>query len=44
MFADILAETRETYSGPLVMGEDLTSFEVGETVTVVPSPLSPTDN
>ncbi len=42
--ADILAETRETYSGPLVMGEDLTSFEVGETVTVVPSPLSPTGN
>ena len=31
---DVLAETRETYSGPLAVGEDLMAFEVGETVTV----------
>jgi ribonuclease Z len=31
---DIVAETRETYSGPLEVGEDLTSFEIGDTVTV----------
>jgi ribonuclease Z len=31
---DIVAETRQTYSGPLVVGEDLTVFEIGETVTV----------
>jgi ribonuclease Z len=36
----IVAETRETYDGPLVVGEDLMSFEIGETVTVLPpSPL-----
>ena len=31
---DIVAGTRETYSGPLQVGEDLMSFEVGDTVTV----------
>ncbi len=31
---DVLAQTRETYSGPLEIGEDLTSFEIGETVAV----------
>jgi ribonuclease Z len=31
---DILAQTRETYDGPLEMGEDLMSFEIGDTVTV----------
>jgi ribonuclease Z len=31
---DILAETRETYLGPLVVGEDLMSFEIGDTVSV----------
>jgi len=31
---DMLAETRQTYSGPLVAGEDLMAFEIGETVTV----------
>ena len=31
---DLLAETRHTYDGPLVLGEDLMSFEIGETVTV----------
>jgi len=32
--ADMVAETRETYDGPLVVGEDLMAFEIGETVTV----------
>lgn len=33
--AELLAETRETYDGPLVAGEDLMAFEIGrETVTV----------
>jgi ribonuclease Z len=31
---DIVAETRETYGGPLVVGEDLMAFDIGETVTV----------
>lgn len=31
---DLIAATRETYAGPLVVGEDLMSFEIGETVTV----------
>ena len=31
---DSVAQTRQTYSGPLEAGEDLTSFEIGETVTV----------
>jgi len=31
---DLLAETRQTYDGPLELGEDLMSFEIGETVTV----------
>jgi ribonuclease Z len=31
---DMLAETRQTYGGPLVAGEDLMAFEIGETVTV----------
>jgi ribonuclease Z len=32
--ADVLTLTRETYDGPLVAGEDLMSFEIGETVAV----------
>jgi ribonuclease Z len=32
--ADLVAETRQTYDGPLEVGEDLTAFEIGETVTV----------
>ena len=32
--ADIIAETRQTYDGPLLVGEDLMSFEIGDTVTV----------
>jgi ribonuclease Z len=31
---DVVAETREAYSGPLVVGEDLMVFDIGETVTV----------
>jgi ribonuclease Z len=31
---DLLAEARKTYGGPLVVGEDLMSFEIGETVQV----------
>lgn len=30
----IVAETRQTYDGPLQLGEDLMSFEIGETITV----------
>jgi ribonuclease Z len=30
---DILAETRETYAGPLVVGEDLMTFEIGDAVS-----------
>jgi ribonuclease Z len=31
---DLVAETRQTYSGPLEVGQDLISFEIGDTVTV----------
>jgi ribonuclease Z len=31
---EIVAETRQTYDGPLVVGEDLMVFEIGETVSV----------
>jgi ribonuclease Z len=34
--AEIEAETRQTYAGPLQFGEDLMAFEVGDTVTVQP--------
>jgi ribonuclease Z len=34
--ADIEAETRQTYAGPLQFGEDLMAFEIGDTVTVHP--------
>ena len=32
--AEIVAETRQTYGGPLVVGEDLMAFEIGDTVSV----------
>ena len=32
--AELIAETRQTYSGPLEVGEDLMRFEIGETVKV----------
>jgi ribonuclease Z len=31
---ELVAATRETYDGPLQVGEDLMSFEIGDTVTV----------
>ena len=31
---DLIAQTRETYAGLLEVGEDLMSFEIGDTVTV----------
>jgi ribonuclease Z len=31
---DLIAETRQTYSGPLEIGEDLMSFEIAETIKV----------
>ncbi len=31
---DLVAETRQTYAGPLEVGEDLMSFEIGDEVTV----------
>jgi ribonuclease Z len=38
---DLMAETRQTYDGPLEMGEDLMSFEIGDTVTVRRAQSSP---
>jgi ribonuclease Z len=38
---DIVAETRQTYSGPLAVGEDLMTFDVGEVVKVRRFQLSP---
>ena len=32
--ADLTAETRKTYGGPLEIGEDLMCFDIGETVLV----------
>ena len=31
---DVIAQTRETYRGPIELGEDLMSFEIGDMVTV----------
>ncbi|WP_157863311.1 MBL fold metallo-hydrolase [Bradyrhizobium tropiciagri] len=31
---ELITATRETYAGPLVIGEDLMSFEIGESVTI----------
>jgi ribonuclease Z len=31
---DLVAETRQTYGGPLQVGEDLMQFEIGDHVTV----------
>jgi len=31
---DLITETRQTYDGPLEIGQDLMQFEIGETVTV----------
>ncbi len=40
--ADMIAQTRETYEGPLEVGEDLMCFEIGETISVRRSPLGQT--
>ena len=37
---DMIAETRRTYAGPLVMGEDLMSFDIGATVAVRRPPVA----
>jgi ribonuclease Z len=31
---DLIAQTRQTYAGPLQVGEDLMSFEIGDAVRV----------
>jgi ribonuclease Z len=41
---DIVAETRRSYGGPLVVGEDLMAFEIGETVSVHRLQLSSPSN
>src|SRR5712691_52826 len=33
---ELVARTRKTYAGPLVVGADLMSFDVGDSVTVAP--------
>jgi ribonuclease Z len=37
---DIVAETREAYGGPLVVGEDLMAFDIGDAVAVSRWPAS----
>jgi ribonuclease Z len=32
--ADVIAETRQSYDGPLQIGEDLMSFEIGKEISV----------
>jgi ribonuclease Z len=31
---ELIAEVRQTYDGPLEVGEDLMSFEIGDTIAV----------
>jgi ribonuclease Z len=31
---DLIAQTRQTYDGPLEVGEDLMRFEIGEDISV----------
>jgi hypothetical protein len=31
---DVATQTRETYAGPLAIGEDLMSFEIDDSVTI----------
>ena len=33
--ADLVAQTRETYDGPLEVGEDLMQFDIGESVRII---------
>jgi ribonuclease Z len=37
--SQIVTRTRRTYAGPLTLGEDLMSFDVGSTVTVTKHPI-----
>ena len=37
--SDLIAETRKSYDGPLEVGEDLTCFEIGQTVSVKRPPM-----
>jgi ribonuclease Z len=39
LLSELVAETRQTYDGPLEVGEDLMSFEIGDTVTARRSKL-----
>lgn len=43
--ADVVSATRQTYGGPLVVGEDLMSFEINEAISIRPfqPPSSPAD-
>jgi ribonuclease Z len=38
---DVIAETRQAYTGPLVAGEDLMAFDIGESVSVRRPPPYP---
>jgi ribonuclease Z len=40
LIEDLIAETRETYAGPLVVGEDLVCFEIGDEVLVRRGPAN----
>ena len=34
-FEDLIHVTRETYDGPLVIGEDLMTFDIGDNIGIV---------
>ena len=38
---DLIPATRETYDGPVIVGEDLMQFDIGDEVTVTENPLTP---
>lgn len=38
---DLVPATRETYDGPLVVGEDLMQFDIGDEVTITETPKEP---
>ena len=33
-FAELMEQTRQTYDGPVELGEDLMSFEIGDEIEV----------
>jgi ribonuclease Z len=41
---DLIPATRPTYDGPLMVGEDLMRFEIGEDVQVSQFPVTPPPN